>query len=233
MKSQPPTKDIQIQTKARSRSLIQTPIFHSLRESREFRSLSGKKKFTLLNKRNLEIHYNLLFALANRMQKLTAEGYYQFQEEILRFNEPEKVFKVERLIDQLVGFIERNVDFKKIVNLICLINFTIHGFFKEHHERIILKVIENYHIRYVYILLKMDSYGFFVKRTDSLGLGKVTSRKLQNQYLEFKKPQNLSFASQGIDFSMTPSKTQFNTKRFSNFMLNQTLKNVRFFVQRI
>ena len=144
----------------------------------ELQMLTSEKQIVIENKRVLELHYNLLFALANRSRRMTLEGYYTLQEEILS-NYNEDTF------DTLLYFIEAGIEFKKVVNLVCLINFANHGYQRYEYDQIILKVVENYPIRCVYLLLRMDSFGFFSVHDDILGV-------TDNNYLNIKRevPQN-------------------------------------------
>ena len=105
-------------------------------------------------RRILELHYNLLFSGQKYMNKWDEEGIQDLQDKILH-RYTESCFR------HLLNLIQLRVDFKKIVNLVCLINFTVQGFSKKHHRQIILKVIENYPVHHVYTLLKIDSFGFF------------------------------------------------------------------------
>ena len=110
-------------------------------------------------KRILEIHYNLLFAISNYTKKTFKEGINHMQDSVL-------IGYNNKAYEELIFLIETKVDFKKICNIICLINFTNHGFQSEHHQEIIFKVIESYPIKCVYTLLKMDSFGFFTRKDD-------------------------------------------------------------------
>lgn len=135
-----------------------------------------KKKTKTISKqikRILEMHYNLLFAISNYSKKSIREGVNQVQDDIL-VNYNAKTFGF------LIHLIKTKVDFKKVANLISLINFTNHGFRHDEHEEIILKVVENYPIRCVYILLKMDSFGFFSKKNDIFGIANehITTAKM-------------------------------------------------------
>lgn len=124
-------------------------------------------------RRVLEVHYNLLFAMSRHCKKSMKQGLHRIQEDILD-RHSSKTFQ------GLLHLIKARVDFKKVANLICLVNFTNHGFRQEEHTEIIFHVVENYPIRCVYILLKMDSFGFFSKQDE---ISANASRKFQRAKL--------------------------------------------------
>lgn len=121
-------------------------------------------------RRILQVHYNLLYALSKHCKKSMNQGVNRIQDDILQHHN-------RKTFQGLIYLIKRKVDFKKIANLICLINFTNHGFQEEEHEEIIFKVVENYPIKVVYILLKMDSYGFFSKKQEIFGIANSHYKK--------------------------------------------------------
>lgn len=165
-------------------------------------------------KRILELHYNLLFALANHAKKLMLEGYNALQEEILT-NYTKKTF------ENLIYFIESKMDFKKVVNLICLINFTNHGFYRDEYDEIILKIVQNFHIRCVYVLLKMDSFGFFSIKNDIFG---VSDKNFKNRKKNLFGGQGtlldklpLLGNSKGVKFSPLMGTAQRDEQKILNF----------------
>ena len=141
-----------------------------LAEEGKTKSDKKKEEVTKEVRRILEIHYNLLFALSRHAKKSMRQGINRIQEDILAFH-GRKTFQ------GLLHLIKTKVDFKKVANLICLINFTNHGFQQEEHEEIIFKVVENYPIKCVYILLKMDSFGFFSKKQEIFGIANSHYKK--------------------------------------------------------
>lgn len=153
---------------------------------------SQQKQTAMKNKRVLELHYNLLFALTNYSKKIDKEGYNSLQEEIM-CQYSTKTF------ENLIYFIESKMDFKKIVNLICLINFTNHGLHKDEYDEIILKVIENYPIKNLYILLKMDSFGFFSIKKDIFGVSNKSIENKKQQLLSNKAKSGISFSKANLD----------------------------------
>jgi hypothetical protein len=165
-------------------------------------------------KRILELHYNLLFALANHARKQMVEGYNALQEEILT-NYTKKTF------DNLIYFIESKMDFKKIVNLICLINFTNHGFYQDEYDDIILKIIQNFHIRCVYVLLKMDSFGFFTIKNDIFGVSdknfKNRKKNLFGGKGTLKDQVSLLGSSKGVQFNAFTATTTKDEKKIMDF----------------
>lgn len=128
------------------------------------------EKISRETRRILEIHYNLLFALSKHAKKTMNQGINRIQEDILNYHN-------RKTFQGLIHLIKSRVDFKKVANLICLINFTNHGFQQDEHEEIIFKVVENYPIRCVYILLKMDSFGFFSKKHEIFGIANSNYKK--------------------------------------------------------
>jgi hypothetical protein len=141
-----------------SNQKIEIPAIDSVRKIEKRKDQVSKEI-----RRILEIHYNLLFAMSKHCKKSMKQGINRIQDDILNYHN-RKTFK------GLIHLIKNKVDFKKIANLICLINFTNHGFQQEEHSEIIFKVVENYPINCVYILLKMDSFGFFSKKEDIFGI---------------------------------------------------------------
>lgn len=188
--------------------------------------LSQQRSLALKNKRILELHYNLLFALANYARKMMMEGYNSLQEEILIKYTP-------KTFENLIYFVESKMDFKKIVNLVCLINFTNHGFQKDQYDEIILKVIENYHIRCVYILLKMDSFGFFTIKNEIFGVSDRGFQNIKRNLFSAKKSKgslfNLTGLSSGVSFATGMGKGKGDDKRFSEFITNQNVKVICYF----
>jgi hypothetical protein len=186
-----------------------------------------KKSKHLKNKRILELHYNLLFALANHAKKMMKEGYNALQEEILT-NYTKKTF------ENLIYFIESKMDFKKVVNLICLINFTNHGFYKDEYDEIILKIIQNFHIRCVYVLLKMDSFGFFTIKNDIFGVSDINFKNKKKHLFGGKGTLldrvPLSGQSHGIQFGKLGTNTELNDKKIMNFQNIQGKKSVRLYL---
>jgi hypothetical protein len=182
-----------------------------------------KKSKNIQNKRILELHYNLLFALANHAKKLMKEGYNSLQEEILT-NYTKKTF------ENLIYFIESKIDFKKIVNLICLINFTNHGFYKDEYDEIILKIIQNFHINCVYVLLKMDSFGFFTIKNDIFGVSDVKFKNKKKHLFGGKGTildrVPLSGQSHGIQFGKLAGNAEIDNKKVMNFNQHHHKKSV-------
>ena len=184
-----------------------------------------KKSKHMRFKRILELHYNLLFALANHAKKLMLEGYNALQEEIL-------TKYTKKTFENLIYFIESKMDFKKIVNLICLINFTNHGFYKDEYDEIILKIVQNFHIRCVYVLLKMDSFGFFTIKNDIFGVSdknfKAKKKHLFGGKGTILDRIPLSGRSSGIQFSNIGRTNEKDDRKISNFNNIQNKKWVRF-----
>ena len=182
-----------------------------------------KKSKYAQNKRILELHYNLLFALTNHAKKLMKEGYNSLQEEIL-------TGYTKKTFETLIYFIESKMDFKKIVNLICLINFTNHGFYKDEYDEIILKIVQNFHIKCVYVLLKMDSFGFFTIKNDIFGISDVNFKNKKKHLLGGKGTLldrvPLSGQSHGIQFTPYGSTGGRDDRRIMNFNNKQAKKSV-------
>ena len=172
-----------------------------------------KSKYTQ-NKRVLELHYNLLFALTNHAKKLMKEGYNALQEEIL-------TGYTKKTFETLIYFIESKMDFKKIVNLICLINFTNHGFYKDEYDEIILKIVQNFPIKCVYVLLKMDSFGFFTIKNDIFGVSDFNFKNKKRNLFGGKGTLldrvPLSAQSSGIQFNPFSGTTGRDERRMTDF----------------
>lgn len=182
-----------------------------------------KKSKYKQNKRILELHYNLLFALTNHAKKLMKEGYNALQEEIL-------IHYSKKTFETLIYFIESKMDFKKIVNLICLINFTNHGFYKNEYDEIILKIVQNFHIKCVYVLLKMDSFGFFTIKNDIFGFSDSNFKNKKKSLLGGKGTildrVPLSGQSSGVRFNPISRATGRDDRKIMDFNNKQTKKSV-------
>lgn len=157
-------------------------------------------------KRILELHFNLLCSVGYKLKKMVKEGFIDLQQEIL-------MDYTNDTFEKLMFFIETKFEFKKIVKLICLINFSNSGFTKSEYDKIIWAVIKNYHIQCFDLLLKMDTHGYFSKKEDifqlkDIGIDKIKSELFQNQYF----------------FNNTKSALIDKSNSFINPILDESLK---------